>query len=78
MENLTKEGFNSAIGKIIIAFNYNTSKEQMELYYQTINSFFSDEEFNQVCDKILMNERFFPTISVFMKNRVLSLSKKAF
>lgn len=66
MENLTKEVFNKNIEELITAFNYKTTKEQMELYYDYLFPEFTAIEFKITVDCIIKTERFFPSISTFL------------
>ena len=49
-------------------YNYKATKKQMELYYKYLKNAFTDEEFNKTCESIVANERFFPSVSVFLKD----------
>ena len=73
---LSKSIFKKNIEKLIIAFNYQTTKEQMELYYNTLNSFFTDESFPETCKEVLLEERFFPSISVLFKTNTTQLTRE--
>jgi len=47
-------------------------------YWEYLSGEFTEKEFKDTIEKIIVSERFFPTISVFFEHKEQSLSKKAF
>jgi len=75
---LNKELFKKEMKKLKTIYNYNTTDEQMALYYLNIKNKFTDDIFPLVCKEIILRENFFPSVSTFIKKIPSTLSQKAF
>lgn len=73
---LTKAFFKERMKDFEEAYNYSTTKRQMEIYYDHLHDKFTDESFKKACDKILVSERFFPALSVFFENNEIHETKE--
>ena len=73
---LTKEVFKNEMQDLCEIYNYEASKRQMELYYEHIKEKFTDASFEKACDKIVLSERFFPTVSAFIENNETPLTSE--
>jgi len=78
MELLNKEIFKEEMKKLKTIYNYNTTEEQMALYYLNLRNKFTDDIFPLVCKEIILRENFFPSVSTFIKKIPIELSQKAF
>ena len=58
-------------------YNYKATKKQMELYYKYLKNAFTDDDFELACQSIILDERFFPTVSVFISHRPKELWEQA-
>ena len=59
-------------------YNYKATKKQMELYYKYLKNSFTDEDFELACTSIILDEKFFPAVSVFIGHVPMTLAQKAF
>ncbi len=64
---LSKSVFVSEMKNIEYAFGKTMPKEQLAIYFRYIEGKFTDETFPKACDAIIKQERFFPTVSVFLE-----------
>jgi hypothetical protein len=77
MEFLSKEVFKAAMKNLEEVYNYTTTKKQMELYYKYLKDAFSDDDFELACASIILDERFFPAVSVFISHKPQELWQQA-
>jgi len=77
---MTKREFKNGFNKLQECFpnSANISTETVMRYWEYLNKKFSSDEFNATVEKIIISERFFPSISVFFEHKEHSLSQKAF
>lgn len=73
---MTKENFMNGLNKLSQCF-YNSpelKQETVKWYWEYLNDKFDDYQFNEAIEKIIKEERFFPTISVFFNHKPQFLS----
>jgi len=77
---VTKREFMEGLNKLQECFpNMNgIGSDTVLRYWEYLNEKFTGEEFLGTIEKIIISERFFPTISVFFEYKEQSLLKKAF
>jgi len=75
---LTIEAFEKNMKNLEELYNYTATEKQMELYYKYLKYAFSDADFELACQSIILDERFFPSVSVFIEHKPQDLFDKAF
>lgn len=74
---LNKEIFKGKMVELEHAFNTTTKTETIKIYWRYLSERFTDEEFCFVVEEIILKERFFPAISVFISRKRQTLLQKA-
>ena len=77
MENLSKDVFSESMEKLELVFNAKIREGTPKLYWEYLSPRFTDAEFKKVVEKIILKERFFPAISVFVGYKGQTLAQKA-
>ena len=77
MEFLSKDAFKAGMLKLEHSFNTDIKAETLRVYWDYLSPRFNDAGFNQVVEKIILKERFFPAISVFVGYKGVSLAQRA-
>ena len=77
MENLSKDVFSESMEKLQCVFNAKLNPGTPAAYWEYLSTRFTDDEFKKVVEKIIIKERFFPAISVFVNHKGLTLAQRA-
>jgi len=78
MEPLSKKTFTESMEKLEMVFNAEIKNGTPKVYWEYLSSRFTDDEFLAVVEKIILTERFFPAISVFVGHKGQTNAQKAF
>lgn len=74
---LSKEAFKNSMEKLELVFNARLKEGTPKIYWKYLSTRFTDDEFKAAVEKIILKERFFPAISVFVAYKNQSLVQKA-